>query len=387
MRSASTPQHVSWRELAVQAVLLLAVLAVLFPGVFFRGEMAVPADNLFQFPPWNHYAPAGWERPNNPLALDPISAFHNYYVLSERALEAGEWPLWNPYQLFGTPLLANYQSAVFYPPRLLFRFLDTSVATTVYVLLKLWLCGATAYVCGRGLRFSVPMARFFSLAWMLSSYVVIWSYWPLTDVSAWMPIAFLGVELALRGAHRRAFWTLAFGGTMMLLAGHPETAFAMGLGLALYVVARLALERRRGRGLWMPLVVCGGAWIPALLVCAVQILPFLEFARHSTASANPSEGSRLIYLQPGATIAFWFPRFYGTDADGNFWGKWNHNICSQNYVGILVWFGMVLLLAKGVWARAARRRAGALAVASGVMALLSFSFPSCPATTRQTKRS
>lgn len=71
--------------LAAAAALLLALYHRLLLGeVFFWGLPAL------QFYPWREYA----------LAL----------------LRAGHLPLWNPYSGAGAPLLANYQSALLYPP-------------------------------------------------------------------------------------------------------------------------------------------------------------------------------------------------------------------------------------------------------------------------------
>ncbi len=42
----------------------------------------------------------------------PALQFHPWRVFALRALLAGELPLWNPLSGMGTPLLANYQSAV-----------------------------------------------------------------------------------------------------------------------------------------------------------------------------------------------------------------------------------------------------------------------------------
>ncbi|MBN2445999.1 MAG: hypothetical protein JXO22_04705, partial [Phycisphaerae bacterium] len=86
-------------ELAVQALVLACLLAVFFPGVFLRGEVLIPGDILFQIPPWSHYAPAGWQRPANPLLSDALTAFIPYYAECADALRQGEWPLWNPTQM------------------------------------------------------------------------------------------------------------------------------------------------------------------------------------------------------------------------------------------------------------------------------------------------
>ena len=124
----------------VQGLLMLCVLVVLLPAVFVRGEMLFPGDILFATLPWFFHAPAelmgGPEeirRPQNVVTFDLIRAFNVYYCLTKRALEGGEWPLWNPLENAGMPLLANYQSAPFYPPRLLHAFLSDTTSERAYV--------------------------------------------------------------------------------------------------------------------------------------------------------------------------------------------------------------------------------------------------------------
>ena len=81
----------------------------------------LPADNLFQWPPWQDSAPAfDAAIPHNALIGDLI--IQNYawkrFVLS--SLSGGEIPLWNPFLFAGAPFLANGQHAALYPFSVLF---------------------------------------------------------------------------------------------------------------------------------------------------------------------------------------------------------------------------------------------------------------------------
>lgn len=331
------------KEFLIQAIILIFLLVLLFPKTFLAGEIIVPGDILFVCPPWNAYAPEGWVRPQNRLMSDILTAFYPYYAVFVAAVEHGEWPLWNPFELSGMPLLANYQSATLYPARLLHIVFGLRWGTTLCILLKLWLCGFTAYLCARNVGLEKHPARFVSVGWMLASYNVIWCNWALTDVSAWVPVLFMGTEFVLDGRHRKGFFALAAGGALLLLAGHPETAYTASLGLGLYFVLRLLWERRWGRRLWLPLAVYSRAWLMALSAAAAQILPFIEYLFHSTAFANWSDDRSLTWLPFSAAAAFWSPRFFGTFAEDNFWGQFNSNIYSMIYPGLAVWAGILLL--------------------------------------------
>ncbi len=339
---------IRWREVLLHCLVLAALLVPTYPGVFLKGELLSSSDILFDSLPWKQYAPDDYEYPQNPLMFDPVCAFRPDYLLVQESMRAGEWPVWNNLEYTGVPLLANCQSTVFYPPRLLLILLDVDTAMTVFVLFKVWLCGLTAFVCVRLLGMAIGPARFFSVAWMLGSYNLIWGNWPLPDVSAWVPVVFLGCELLLRGAYRRGFFATAFGGAMILFAGHPETAFTFTMGIGFYFAARLVLDRRWGKALVLPILFMGLGWAVALLLYAPQLLPFIEYLMHSY-TFNEREVEELDIPMPGGAIAAtWVARFFGTLGDQTWWddGKWNSNIMGKQYLGMVVWFGLSALLVR-----------------------------------------
>ncbi len=338
------PNSISPKECAFQAGVLLFLLVLVFPGTFLRGEVIAPGDILFQCPPWSCYAPPGWEGPQNRLMTDILTAFYPYYAISLLAWHNGEWPLWNPLEYAGMPLLANGQSAVLYPPRLVHLVFGLRWGTTLYILLKLWLCGATAYLCGRKLGLGTHAARFFSVAWMLASYNLIWCNWSLTDVSVWVPVLFLGAECVLAGRNGKGLFALAFAGTLMVLAGHPETAFTFSFGVGMYFVLRLIWERRWGLGLYRPIAVWCGAWVIALCAAAAQLIPFLEYLLNSADLANRLGAGPGNAVPPSTVVALWVPRFFGTFAEDTYWGDYNSNVYSMLYPGMAVWIGTLILL-------------------------------------------
>lgn len=347
-----------FREYAIHSALLVMVLAVLFPGVFLRGEIAMPGELIYKYAPWNSSTPSAAEVPSNWLTQDVLSAFNVFYLLVETAFEQGEWPLWNNMQFTGAPLLANYQTAVFYPPRLIHRLFDLHTATTAFMMLKFFLCGMTAYICGRGLGRSVWASRFLSLGWMLCLYNVTWCYWPLPDVSAWLPLMFLAIEFILDRRYRRGFSLLAFSATLFMLAGHPETALTMGAFLGIYFVLRVTLD---GPQISRKLLTAGLAWAVVLAVCAIQLLPFLEYLPNSfTLENRPNSDEGTAYALPVLSVVLiWVPRFFGMMTDGNFWAgaPANSNYSAMFYIGVTAWITAVAGVAAG-----RRRKAICLAI-------------------------
>jgi hypothetical protein len=360
MNVVQSNDRLSLRALLLQSLLLFLLLPFLFPGVFLRGEVIAPGDILFQLPPWSHYAPEDFVRPQYSTAVDPVAAFLPWYALSADIMRNGEWPLWNHLELGGLPLLANLQSAVFYPPRIVHLLFSLGVATTLFLLFKMWWCGMAAYLCGRGIGLRPAAASFFSVAWMLAAYNVVWCNWPLTDVAGWLPILFLGVEWTLMRRYGSAFFCLVPGGAMMVYAGHPETAFAMCLGLALYFLGRVLLDRRWGADLFKPVGVGIAAAVFAVGLCAVVLLPFAEYLPHSLAFATPPGTKTVVTLPFSSFVGFWVPCFFGSSAEENYWGAWDTNLYNMLYPGIAVWQGAFLLTTRGALPQQHRNRALAL---------------------------
>lgn len=368
-----TKSRMTLAEIFLHGLLLLVLLVILFPWVFLRGDMSLPGGILLQSPPWNQYQQG--PPPKNWVTQETLITFVGWYRMATEILEDGEWPLWNPYQLGGMPLLGNSQSAVFYPPRLIHLVTDPYVGTTLYILLKLWLCGFTAYLLGRGIGLSVGPSQFLSVGWMLCAYNQHWAYWPPPDVSPWAPLVLLGAEWILTRRYRKGFFLLAFGATLLLLAGHPETAFGQGFGVGVYFLLRLFVLWRKGACLWRPIVVAGAAWGLSLLVCAAALLPLLEYLPLSEQFVCRPAGALIVESAPVQSfISFWIPRFFGAVSDENYWGRTTVNFMNTPYVGIATWVGIGLLLTR-CSSRLFRTRSICLASAVVFCAAMAFPFP------------
>ncbi len=365
------------RELIVHAVFCAVLVACAFPGTALRGEVMGPGYRLLDFLPWSEYATADYPHTKAENTWEFFGQFNGWSAVMQQSLADGEWPLWNPLEHAGVPLAANYQSAVFYPPRILHAFLELHLANALYILLKVWLCGFNAYLLARGMRLSILASRVFAVGWMLCMYNMTWTFWDEVDVAAWLPIVLLGAERLIQGRNQQGFFTLLLGAVMILLAGHPETAFTASLGVGMYFVLRVVWEGQ-------PMLAARaaayaiGAWVLALAVCAIQIVPFWEYLQNSYTLVERTEEDPAVHsLTVTALVSFLVPRFYGVmeSVAGNYWGKWiTSSFTAIVYPGLLVWFGMLMLFGRGGEA-VNRRRAIALAVPTVFSILMVLNHP------------
>lgn len=337
-------------------------------------------------------------------------AFFSYQV--ER-LGAGEVPLWNPYNYAGHPFLADTQSAVFYPPRLLTVALVNALGRTspgeLYAALQsemalhVLLAALLMYAFVRRLTAASGAPRLASitggliaaLTYAFGGYLA--SYPPLQlavlEAGVWLPLALLAIFEATR-APRPGALCLALAGVALgfaLLAGHPQTAlFALYLALAFLGWRVWQAGARRWR-VWLPRFILSAALIGLIAggLAAVQLLPGLEYLRHTSRSALPyAEKAHgfpprdlLQVLFPGV-VSQWSPLYVGVAGLAlaliAVWRRAAHSVFfALAGLAALVWsfgagtaiFDALYLLGPGVsWFRGQERAAYLVAQCAAILA-------------------
>ena len=116
-------------------------------------------------------------------------------------LADGTIPLWNPYILCGTPFVAGFQSAVFYPPNWLHLVLPTAAAINVLIILHCFLAGAFMYAFVRGLGLRPISATMAAVVFMLGAQYFVRVYaghLSVLSTMVWTPLILLCWESFLR---------------------------------------------------------------------------------------------------------------------------------------------------------------------------------------------
>jgi hypothetical protein len=243
--------------------------------------------------------------PQNAWASDPVRQMLPWSAFAAEELREGRFPLWNPYNSAGKPLLANYQSGLLSPFQVPFYLLPYKPAALLSALAKLALAGFALYAFLRTIGLSRAASGLGGIAYLANGGHLTFLMFPHPAVSAWLPLGLLCVEhLAraverdgARAALRPAAW-LAVTMALAALSGHPETLLAVGLAVAAWAAFRLG-------GLWIARPelrreTYGGAVafvvaaLAAVLLAAPQIAPFLEYlARSRAVEGGPRTASVL----------------------------------------------------------------------------------------------
>ena len=297
----------------------------------------MPVELLQQMRPWLEKPPLWWD----PILWDAVGYFAPSRKLLHESVTAGHLPLWNPYELCGTPFLANIQSAVLYPLGFAFWLWPPEVAFGVNALLHLFLAGVFTYLWLRAERVSRWGAVFGAVVFAFGGWSTAWLELPVfMQTAVWLPLALC---LAARQAVQPSALNTALMGAVlgcMLLGGHLQIAFYCILGTALYTVVRPLFnpDGRVGHGVAKGAGSFAAALVLAVLLASPQLLPSAELARYAHRQDVPTPEAYSAFvrmaLPPQNLVCLFMPGLYGSRTRGDYWGYGNYAEYAL-YVGIL----------------------------------------------------
>jgi hypothetical protein len=203
---------------------------------------------------------------------DAATFYYPLYLRVQREWDAGRWPLWDPGQNAGVPLLGLPMAAVLYPGKVFFALLAYAWAARLYTVAHVALAWAGMFALARAWRLSTPAAGLAALAYAFGA-PVLFQYCNIIYLvgAAWLPWGFRALQALLAGQRRWGMLALALVLTLQVLGGDPEAAYLTLVAGGAYALVLARCERpdsapRRGRrGLWVVLLTC---WIAAILGAA-----------------------------------------------------------------------------------------------------------------------
>jgi hypothetical protein len=337
------------RNLLPLAILLLLPIAMLAPALE-PGKALLPAALLGNQLPWKTMSAFPSPPPWNPLQFDGIAQFYPWRLFAARTLQSGFLPLWNPFQFCGTPFLANDQSAILYPPNLIFWLLPTATAFGVSAVAHLYLTGLLLYGFLRN-RVAAAPALAGAIVWQLCAWQISWLALPtFLCCSAWFPAALIQIDRIRETPNAARGMTLGAILGLMLLAGHMQVGL-YGLVLAAAYGITIAASRQSRDRVWKIAGAFAIAFGVMLLLFAPQLLPTLELARvgHRAGGAHASlagySGYIATRLHWAGLVTLFSPAFYGRSTDYWFYTNYAENACFVS-IGALV---LSSIAAVGLW--------------------------------------
>jgi len=339
-------------------------IVILFWPVFFEGKVLVPGDIPYSDALWYAKAPAEYLPPQNPILKDQVAQFYVWHLLASRSIqEDGKLPLWNPYTFTGQPLVANAQSALFYPPNLLLIWLSPGQVATIRAVFNLLIAAAFTFLFSRELGISPRGSILAAIAFAFSGPMLVWLGHPHISSLVWLPVILWAGEKLLHG-NRSLLWVgiLGLAVAMSILGGHPETSFHVLVVSGLYSIARLLLLKASlpSKGKLLAALVIGV--ILGMAISGIQLLPFADFLFQSATLAHNARSmggttwlySRELLSSLVSMVPLIYPNFFGNPIDYNYWWPFES---AMNYNEQTAYIGLVpLALAAGALFAPTRRR-------------------------------
>ena len=249
----------------------------------------------------------------------PTLQFYPWRSFAFDQLRAGILPLWNPYNGGGAPLLANYQTAVLYPPNWLHLVLPHVAAMNLLAVGHIvW--AAVGMWCFTGAWRLPAFGRAVStLAFALSGYLIArLGSFPTTAAASWMPWLFLASHRLLLERRRVDVAWMALAVAMLLLAGHAQTAYYVLLGTGAYVLW-LGWWMLQGRARLKAWGLAAAAMMLGVSMAAAQLLPTFQLLRLSERAAGLGyDWVTNFSYSPIRALNLLSPNIFGTPADGSY---------------------------------------------------------------------
>jgi hypothetical protein len=320
--------HFSRLRRARQLLAPFALFAALAAGFLWQplatGRVFLPTDLAFRYDfAWMAQGQEpGRTVAQNPLLADVSDYYHPYRAFALREIAAGRLPLWNPWILAGTPFLASGQAALLDPVNVLTLPLGLLRSWTLGAWLRLALLGAFTFGFARALGRSPVAAAAAGIVFMLCGFVAVWLNYNVVTVLVWMPALFWAGTRLVETGGRRALAATALAVGALLLGGHPETQFLVGIAWAAWCVHALAgLPAPRARLVRRRALALAAAVALGLALSAVQWVPLLDFLLGSHAfEARAESGVAFDALETLLRLAVLaLPNLGGTRVDVDYW--------------------------------------------------------------------
>ncbi|MEO6457730.1 MAG: YfhO family protein [Chloroflexia bacterium] len=323
------------------ALVFLLLSAIFLWQPLLTGDVFLPTDLSYRYDyMWREKAGMLGVDVNQNSTLSDVSDYYfPYATYAIERLQTGHFPLWNPFILTGAPFFAAAQAAVLDPINLVTYLAGPYNYWTWGAFLRLALLGLGTYGFVRALGRS-PMAGLAAgTLFMTCGFVTVWMNYSVVTTLVWMPALFWATTRLIK--ERLLVWVAvtAFLIGLVLLGGHPETQFLIGLTWGLFCLYSLFLVRKHNTTtMTRSIATIAVASILGTGLAAVQLAPFFELLLNSNAISQ--RASPVLPFDAGQTtlrlLVLLFPNFSGTPLLQAYWVPMFTNFNEQTgYIGLL----------------------------------------------------
>lgn len=326
-------------------LIFFSILTVIFfKPFFFKFELPIPSDTIVGlYHPFRDVYEKEYPRGipfKNFLITDPVRQQYPWKKLILSLEKNLELPLWNPYNFGGYPLLANFQSASFYPLNFLFFLITFDKAWALLIIAQIFLALIFMFIYLRSLKINCLSSVLGSIVFAFSGFSISWLEWgTVLNTALWLPLILLSTDkilenLSLKTKNKRLMlWSPIFLFSLMssFFAGHLQIFFYIFIFSTLYLLTRWFQNSKKIK-LLLPFAVF---YLLFVVVTAIQWFPTMQFILQSARDTDQILWQKEGWFIPWQNlIQFVSPDFFGNPATLNYWGIWNYAEF-VGYIGVL----------------------------------------------------
>ncbi len=311
-------------KITLAVLLFFLLLTVLYFRKFFFGHLLpIPLDIITGvYYPWRDYS---WGYTvavpvKNALPSDIVSFIYPFRILAITILKSGNLPFWNQTVLTGTPLLADFQTALFYPTTLIYYFLRNPLAWSVGIFLQTFLCLLFMYLFLCQLLKSKLASTVGAGIFTFGAFETVWlEYNTHGHVSYWLPFELFVIEKYRLSKKPVWLLLLTVATTLQLFAGYPQM-MVYSLAIVWAYLGFVSLTYK-GTVRLKDILLIAGSFGLGFLASAIQLLPALELLKLSNRYVDQTVAStHASFLPIQNLVTFLIPDFFGNPATLNYWG-------------------------------------------------------------------
>jgi hypothetical protein len=315
-------------------VLATILCSVVFWPTIFAQKLPIATDILNgSNHPWISKNFEGQPFPfpvKNQENYDVVRQMFPWKYIAIQQYKQGKWPLWNPTQLSGTPLAAEFLTGAFYPLNFIFIFMSFNWGFGLLAIMQVFLIFITTFLFLRSINLSRPSSFFGSTIFALSGFVAaFFSINVMIHALLWTPLSLFAVNKIYRTNNRNWLIILAVSIGLIGLASHLQILLYSVTLNALYIVFNYLKERNKISLMFSLL----GVFVGILLTC-IQLLPSVEMLALSSRSKNYGENKTTIGLPVQNIFLLIAPDYFGNPGKQNYFGPISYYHEYSFYVGI-----------------------------------------------------
>ena len=326
------------------AIFLFSVLAIIiFYQFFFKGLIPFPGNYMLAwYEPWKtDFSSNGTITiAHKPVADDVFRQLYPFKVLAMDLVKQLQWPLWNPYNGSGMPLMATLHPGFLNPFNVFFIFFPNPLAWAFHLAIQPVLIGFFTYIYCRKISLSIKASIFSSSVFVLSGFVIVrMIFGEYILALPLLPLLLYTIESYLMNWRSKKIFLLPIAIFLLVVSGHPQTTFYILIFSVFYIMYRYINLRNTNLQLtWKKILLLLTLSFLGIGLSSIQLVPTLELIQNS--NINPSNSKYiferfLLPLQHLITIII--PNYFGNQATYNYWGKADY-IETIAYLGTIPFF-------------------------------------------------